>query len=397
MDDELTFGELLRQTRERKGLDLNETARRLRIRPDILRAIEAGNFSAMPPRGYARNMVTGYARYLGLNPTEVTGMYLSDLADYENGITASRRRSTGFDMSEAPENTRFPHRSATSRFSLQGRHDEVERSGKNRGLREASLGEGLPSSTSLQGASRSRGRSRSDGQYGYPQSRKGTPKVALSSSFIGQDSDEGSGALGSVRSKLPFIVAAVVVLVIVILVCILLFGGKGSTETSAVSTMPVTGLSDAGSSQAADSSSSSSTSKSQTTAPTEGTFTFTVADGGSTYIEVYADDATELADDVSGPSTKTYTFKDTLKFVCVQPDSVTATLNGEPVTLEENSKGIVSVTYQFSDILESWQKENGSSTSSSTTSASSSASASSSSSKSSSSSSSKSSSTKSSG
>ena len=34
MDDELTFGELLRQTRERKGLDLNETARRLRIRPD---------------------------------------------------------------------------------------------------------------------------------------------------------------------------------------------------------------------------------------------------------------------------------------------------------------------------------------------------------------------------
>ena len=74
--DEIGFGEILRQTRERKGLGLNATARRLRIRPDILRAIEDGNFAAMPPRGYTRNMVNGYARYLGLNPTEITGMFI---------------------------------------------------------------------------------------------------------------------------------------------------------------------------------------------------------------------------------------------------------------------------------------------------------------------------------
>ena len=38
--------------RERKGLDLATAARKLRIRPDILRAIEDGDFARMPPRGY---------------------------------------------------------------------------------------------------------------------------------------------------------------------------------------------------------------------------------------------------------------------------------------------------------------------------------------------------------
>ena len=60
----MTFGTILREARERKGYDLATAARRLRIRPDILRAIEEDDFSRMPPRGYARNMVNAYARRL---------------------------------------------------------------------------------------------------------------------------------------------------------------------------------------------------------------------------------------------------------------------------------------------------------------------------------------------
>ena len=63
----MTFGTILREARERKGYDLATAARRLRIRPDILRAIEEDDFSRMPPRGYARNMVNAYARLVGLN------------------------------------------------------------------------------------------------------------------------------------------------------------------------------------------------------------------------------------------------------------------------------------------------------------------------------------------
>ncbi|MEG0324103.1 MAG: helix-turn-helix transcriptional regulator, partial [Raoultibacter sp.] len=104
--DQISFGMVLRDARERKGYDLANAARRLRIRPDILQAIEASDFSRMPPRGYARNMVNAYARYLGLNPTEITRMYLDECYAFQVGKARMDARSTGFDMSGAPANKR---------------------------------------------------------------------------------------------------------------------------------------------------------------------------------------------------------------------------------------------------------------------------------------------------
>ncbi|MCD8317272.1 MAG: helix-turn-helix domain-containing protein [Eggerthellaceae bacterium] len=57
MPRQISFGELLHNARERKGLSIDEASQRLRIRPDILRAIEDNDFSHMPPRGYTKNMV----------------------------------------------------------------------------------------------------------------------------------------------------------------------------------------------------------------------------------------------------------------------------------------------------------------------------------------------------
>ena len=87
----MTFGTILREARERKGYDLATAARRLRIRPDILRAIEEDDFSRMPPRGYARNMVNAYARLVGLNPTEMTRMYLDEAYAYQVGRARTAR------------------------------------------------------------------------------------------------------------------------------------------------------------------------------------------------------------------------------------------------------------------------------------------------------------------
>ena len=69
--NESNFGNILREARERSGEDLMSVARKLRIRPDILESIEAGDLSNMPPRGYSRNMIIAYASYLGLNPTNL--------------------------------------------------------------------------------------------------------------------------------------------------------------------------------------------------------------------------------------------------------------------------------------------------------------------------------------
>ena len=107
---QMTSGKVLRETRERKGYELDTVARRLRIRPDILRAIEAGDFDAMPPRGYTRNMVNAYARLLGLNPTEIVNMYLDEV--YANQVERARGHapSSGFNMEREPRRSRARNR-----------------------------------------------------------------------------------------------------------------------------------------------------------------------------------------------------------------------------------------------------------------------------------------------
>lgn len=103
-------GMVLREARERKGYELATVARRLRIRPDILRAIENNDFSLMPPRGYTRNMVNAYARLLGLNPTEIVNMYLDEA--YAHQVERARDKASvgAFDMGR--DSRRSPSRTS---------------------------------------------------------------------------------------------------------------------------------------------------------------------------------------------------------------------------------------------------------------------------------------------
>ena len=90
---QVSFGTVLREARERKGYDVQSAARRLRIRPDILRAIENNDFSRLPARGYTRNMVNAYARLVGLNPSDITRMYLDEAYAYQVGRTRGESES----------------------------------------------------------------------------------------------------------------------------------------------------------------------------------------------------------------------------------------------------------------------------------------------------------------
>ena len=110
MATQMSFGAILREARERRGLDLTTAARRLRIRPDILRAIEENDFSRMPPRGYTRNMVNAYARLVGLNPTELTRMYLDEAYAYQVGRARNEAQPTGFDMGGSSRRGARPQR-----------------------------------------------------------------------------------------------------------------------------------------------------------------------------------------------------------------------------------------------------------------------------------------------
>ncbi|HXJ00011.1 MAG TPA: helix-turn-helix domain-containing protein [Micropepsaceae bacterium] len=62
-----TVGQDLRKARQRKGEDLTQIARVLKIRKDYLDALEESNFDAIPGRAYTIGFVRSYAQYLGLD------------------------------------------------------------------------------------------------------------------------------------------------------------------------------------------------------------------------------------------------------------------------------------------------------------------------------------------
>ena len=82
MADE-TFGGRLAAARMKKGLSIDQVSGALRIRSSILEALEDCDFTHMPLKGYSRNMVSSYARYVGLNSTELTEQFLREYHEFE--------------------------------------------------------------------------------------------------------------------------------------------------------------------------------------------------------------------------------------------------------------------------------------------------------------------------
>lgn len=68
---EETVGEKLRQARRYKNLKIEEIAKKLKIRPEYLRALEEEKFTELPAGLYGKNFLKEYAIFLGLRPTEI--------------------------------------------------------------------------------------------------------------------------------------------------------------------------------------------------------------------------------------------------------------------------------------------------------------------------------------
>jgi cytoskeleton protein RodZ len=96
MEDELssgtpTVGAGLREVRERLGWKLADVAINLRIRPEFLEAIEAGDLQALPGPAYRTGFVRSYARLLGLDPDEILRRFRA-----EGGLPDSAKTETRF-------------------------------------------------------------------------------------------------------------------------------------------------------------------------------------------------------------------------------------------------------------------------------------------------------------
>ncbi len=77
-----TVGQDLRTARQRKGEDLATVSRCLKIRKDLLNALEEGKFDLLPGRAYAVGFVRTYAHYLGLETNILVERYKAEVAGF---------------------------------------------------------------------------------------------------------------------------------------------------------------------------------------------------------------------------------------------------------------------------------------------------------------------------
>lgn len=72
------LGQLLRETREEKGIALEEAEGVTRIRAKFLAALEEGKYDVLPTSGHAHGFLRNYALYLGLDWGEVEALYVKE-------------------------------------------------------------------------------------------------------------------------------------------------------------------------------------------------------------------------------------------------------------------------------------------------------------------------------
>lgn len=75
-----SVGAELRNARLKKGEDLDTVAATLRIRKDILQALEESDYDRQPTKVYAIGFIRAYARYLGLDAEALVRRYKQEIA-----------------------------------------------------------------------------------------------------------------------------------------------------------------------------------------------------------------------------------------------------------------------------------------------------------------------------
>lgn len=351
----ISFGNVLKEARLARGLDLTAVSRELRIRQDIIVAIENSDFARMPSRGYARNMIIAYARLVGLNPQDVSRMYLDQEYAYQ---VEQAHRSVGDTIQMHNE----PYRRG-SENSGNGQTGRIPRSEYRSKNSNSSSRNGLGYSSQ---ANRNLydGSSNGFGRRMYSQNADEPPYAPRNNAPVAHRARRSAMADGRYTNlytapknipnpnrKRNIIIGVIIAVVLVIILIVALFLTHRSEPQTNI---PVTGVDVTAQQQTED---TTQTQEPVETPPTEFTLRYEVADGSETYIEVYVDDNIEESSTVTGPAQQTYTSSSKIRFVATETDGVTLYINDEAVELTTNDSGIVNTTYTFEDILNQWYED----------------------------------------
>ncbi len=74
----LTVGELLKKSREAKGINLSEVEKNIRVRAKFLKEIENNNWSVFPSQIYIAGIIKNYANFLGLDSKKMLSFFRRD-------------------------------------------------------------------------------------------------------------------------------------------------------------------------------------------------------------------------------------------------------------------------------------------------------------------------------
>ena len=84
LDNDGRVGTMLKETRIKKGEEVEEIAEKLKIRAVYLKAIEESRYNDVPEAPYGPGFVRSYADYLGLNAIRMAQLYKEETEAHEN-------------------------------------------------------------------------------------------------------------------------------------------------------------------------------------------------------------------------------------------------------------------------------------------------------------------------
>jgi cytoskeletal protein RodZ len=85
-----TIGEILKSERERHQIPIAELARRTRIRPEYLEALEANRFSALPAAVFVKGYIKTYAQLFGFDSQPLLALLRRDFKESAVGTLVPR-------------------------------------------------------------------------------------------------------------------------------------------------------------------------------------------------------------------------------------------------------------------------------------------------------------------
>jgi len=92
-----TVGEILKQTREEKGISLGEVEKLTKIRIKYLEAIENNDFSKISQATTTQGFIRNYASILDLNPQTILAIFRRDFVENEKGQIIPRGMMASLD------------------------------------------------------------------------------------------------------------------------------------------------------------------------------------------------------------------------------------------------------------------------------------------------------------